>query len=998
MTMRRQKQKPWLDGEGEADASDNGDHALSDKEETSRAQNLAPGKQQWGEEERRAYAASLRFNDSHPEPIRRFISDVVREASLPEPWAAARDGPRWYFHNQVTGDAQWQHPLRPVFKELTTICSEVIAMSPKERSKHLNKLHAQWTETTKQDLSQWQEFVKDGKHQYFYNTVTREPSHYHPNTTVLPAHSCRLQGLALLDSPGYLDRLQQPAAPSPSGRRKPQGSAVRVRTARAIDRLILDSEQSSAESSTSEAGRKGMLPQGRHLLSEAAKRKTMAGGGLQVHRWMKADRYAQSCLGLQLQDAIDQEVLEILRPVFNQELPWPWIAEADPAERSISFRHRISEERTKDHPMRSVHQRMVDMLKKVIPEMQTEDLRPALQQLMEGLQQGVACGEGEDAQVEATSKLALSLIGCRIIAQRLRVYCSDDPWASAAEAVKAHAGNPQLIAMPTVNVTPRSADVSRHPGSATGITQSPIRTEPATPEIYADSHAATEAVFAADARQSRTTSATETTANSEQEGSSKEADMAGFHVCPRHHEDYSSTPKNTAFRSNAKTQGLDPPSSAMTSPIFQQDGSPVGAAVISMDVQPHDRAIAAVSADAQPLHTSVLQPGTGLEKAVFYPAMAVLHVKQPASTSTGMVAFPAKGQSVSSEASFLQTFPQDDGAGTGAANSVWSSAPRGYPDVHSLAGTTASSPSRRFEAGSQTSICFGAEAYSIQSTGAMFESEKVPDPVPVPSLQHPALDEQLKEMCALIQAMQSQQEGGAQGSEEVRSEEVRSPTVPQSPCWVSISTVLQPKSEVIAHLHDGPRRMVARSASGDIYNVPAPAVRRPLPPDSSPPAAVRLSQVEAQAWSGGFGAVAPPPMPVLQEPSGPQQSVLRHHTSASSPVKPGPIVSGELRPQVIDQREPEVALSPCSEHRVDDSHPRHGGAEPGHVEASENSESSQALSPEALQKQVLSVLPSLTPLQAAVPDSPPAIEAVPPEPVQEAEEAAVPDSPPAIEA
>ena len=132
--------------------------------------------------------------------------------------------------------------------------------------------------------------------------------------------------------------------------------------------------------------------------------------------------------------------------------------------------------------------------------------------------------------------------------------------------------------------------------------------------------------------------------------------MAGFHVCPRHHEDYSSTPKNTAFRSNAKTQGLDPPSSAMTSPIFQQDGSPVGAAVISMDVQPHDRAIAAVSADAQPLHTSVLQPGTGLEKAVFYPAMAVLHVKQPASTSTGMVAFPAKGQSVSSEASFCKPF------------------------------------------------------------------------------------------------------------------------------------------------------------------------------------------------------------------------------------------------------------------------------------------------------------------------------------------------------
>eukprot|EP00913_Durusdinium_trenchii_P034648 g32412.t1 len=106
-----------------------------------------------------------------------------------------------------------------------------------------------------------------------------------------------------------------------------------------------------------------------------------------------------------------------------------------------------------------------------------------------------------------------------------------------------------------------------------------------------------------------------------------------------------------------------------------------------------------------------------------------------------------------------------------------------------------------------------------------------------------------------------------------------------------------------------------------------------------------------------------------------------HQRRCYMAMKPGPIVSGELRPQVIDQREPEVALSPCSEHRVDDSHPRHGGAEPGHVEASENSESSQvvlelqqlreqvklineALSPEALQKQVLSVLPSLTPLQA----------------------------------
>ncbi len=35
--------------------------------------------QLWGEEERRIYAASLHFNANVSKPIRRFITDVVKE-------------------------------------------------------------------------------------------------------------------------------------------------------------------------------------------------------------------------------------------------------------------------------------------------------------------------------------------------------------------------------------------------------------------------------------------------------------------------------------------------------------------------------------------------------------------------------------------------------------------------------------------------------------------------------------------------------------------------------------------------------------------------------------------------------------------------------------------------------------------------------------------------------------------------------------------------------
>ena len=124
-------------------------------------------------------------------------------------------------------------------------------------------------------------------------------------------------------------------------------------------------------------------------------------------------------------------------------------------------------------------------------------------------------------------------------------------------------------------------------------------------------------------------------------------------------------------------------------------------------------------------------------------------VHQPPSPNPPATAVPAKRHEAIaiSEADFPRSFPQDDAI---AATSIWSSVSPGHPhpDIHSLAGTTASSPSRRYDACSQTSICFGAEA--MQHRGASLgPCEELAE---IPSLEHPTLDEQLKEMCALIQA------------------------------------------------------------------------------------------------------------------------------------------------------------------------------------------------------------------------------------------------------
>eukprot|EP00434_Breviolum_minutum_P002749 symbB.v1.2.002419.t1/scaffold129.1/size311234/8 len=268
----------------------------------------------------------------------------------------------------------------------------------------------------------------------------------------------------MLNGPGYLDQIQQAA--SPSRARRSSGSALR--TAKAIDRLILDSEPSSgAESSTSEAGRKGIsIPQqGPVLLAEDARRKTMGGrsAGLPFQSWMKGESYGQKSLGLQLEEEAERRILHILGPVLDQELPWPWICEEEREVflRQVFFWHSISKVRSDRHPMQSFHVRMVDMLRKVdVLRPQEELVRPALKQLMEEFEQGLqrrgVSDLETDVQLEMTSTLALALIGCRIIGQQLGIAALEypvSPWGQAAEAVKKHLEAQGVEMHQDVNVT-----------------------------------------------------------------------------------------------------------------------------------------------------------------------------------------------------------------------------------------------------------------------------------------------------------------------------------------------------------------------------------------------------------------------------------------------------------------------------------------------------------------------------------------------------------------
>ncbi|CAJ1407392.1 unnamed protein product [Effrenium voratum] len=391
-----------------------------------------------------------------PVPVQRFISQMADEAKLPEPWVVTRDEQqRVCFHNKATRQTKWHHPLEPVFKELAAVCLEVLSMSAKDRYDHLHRLHTEGTRRAEEEMGQWNEVTVEEdseKRMYYYNTGTKESSRYHPESTVLPAHSCRLAGLALLAREGYLEELQASESPSrsrgrgsPSGRQGKSGPAFRSRAAAAIERLIMDSEHEALEDVPQVSSR------GPSGLAEASRDATLSRSpGLPIHRWMRPEQYARH-LGLRFEDTSDSRILELLTPVFMQELPWPWVVET--AGKQVYFCRRSSSLVTSwEHPMQSIHRRMMGVLQEARPSLQGPKLRMGLRKLMEleldglvpsGLENLRAC-QGDDPRMEATSILALALIGCNKILRQLGEEAVDDAtlWQQAAGA--ADRGQPSL--------------------------------------------------------------------------------------------------------------------------------------------------------------------------------------------------------------------------------------------------------------------------------------------------------------------------------------------------------------------------------------------------------------------------------------------------------------------------------------------------------------------------------------------------------------------------
>ncbi|CAJ1366172.1 unnamed protein product [Effrenium voratum] len=132
-------------------------------------------------------------------------------------------------------------------------------------------------------------------------------------------------------------------------------------------------------------------------------------------------------------------------------LPWPWVVET--AGKQVYFCRRSSSLVTSwEHPMQSIHRRMMGVLQEARPSLQGPKLRMGLRKLMEleldglvpsGLENLRAC-QGDDPRMEATSILALALIGCNKILRQLGEEAVDDAtlWQQAAGA--ADRGQPSL--------------------------------------------------------------------------------------------------------------------------------------------------------------------------------------------------------------------------------------------------------------------------------------------------------------------------------------------------------------------------------------------------------------------------------------------------------------------------------------------------------------------------------------------------------------------------
>lgn len=168
-------------------------------------------------------ARSFEKSNQHPgKAAERFITDLLPELSLPEPWVSFRSSKgKLFFLNPVSRDTTWHHPLEFTLREIAAFCKSLIQMDEPWRGEMLSS-HMDTIDSDEQaELARWE--LSDG---HWRHGATGEVTSADPRSHVAMSFQCKRIAMQKLSNPRYLWELRQIEPPPERPKRDHMTAAI----------------------------------------------------------------------------------------------------------------------------------------------------------------------------------------------------------------------------------------------------------------------------------------------------------------------------------------------------------------------------------------------------------------------------------------------------------------------------------------------------------------------------------------------------------------------------------------------------------------------------------------------------------------------------------------------------------------------------------------------------------------------------------------------------
>jgi hypothetical protein len=338
----------------------------------------ADGHDQWAGQECSDFLASLGLLEMPgDEAVRRFLLDVLIDASPPLPWIAVREnqnGKALQFKNRSTQEVSSSHPQKHLLARLAATCRECLRMDQDQRYQHIRALHETWAAEAEKEFSKWEpRESKSQKKTYFRHADTGITMWEDPGEVVLPDYHVLLRAIGDLTLADYTERLlSEKGGSTKNGRSESTGSTgLKDRIRRSFSRTWGSSSSPSdsnadmsavsspdkAVSSTAPAPVKSPVAESPDPFAEHApsvdRRDSMKPGGIIEGNARWTDSECRDYVG-SLHYARDPAVSQFLHEVLSStNLPKPWTAIRN-AKNVLLFQNRDKGIATTQHPLEHV--------------------------------------------------------------------------------------------------------------------------------------------------------------------------------------------------------------------------------------------------------------------------------------------------------------------------------------------------------------------------------------------------------------------------------------------------------------------------------------------------------------------------------------------------------------------------------------------------------------------------------------------------------------------